>query len=151
MCTIDTRLRSFYFKIFHKAIALNDFLYKIKRKNSPNCSLCNKEEETMVHIFCDCEKVIPVWQDLLDIIGQKDVNLGNVTNFEKMFGICNDRFVTYLFLLFKYHIYTCKFNDNLPNFAIFRSFVKKQKEIEYMLAKKRNKLSLHFKKWRFGL
>ena len=42
-CTIDTKLRSFYFKIFHKAIALNDFPYKIKRKESPNCSLCDKK------------------------------------------------------------------------------------------------------------
>ena len=32
-CSIDTRLRSFYFKIFHKSIALNDFLFKIKRKD----------------------------------------------------------------------------------------------------------------------
>ena len=34
--TIVTKLRSFYFKIFHRAIALNDFLFKIKRKESPN-------------------------------------------------------------------------------------------------------------------
>ena len=31
MCSIDTRLCSFYFKTFHKAIALNAFLFKIKR------------------------------------------------------------------------------------------------------------------------
>ena len=30
-CSIDTRLRSLYFKIFHKAIAFNDFLFKINR------------------------------------------------------------------------------------------------------------------------
>ena len=42
-CTIDTRLRSFYFKIFHKTIALNTFLYKIKRKDSPNCAFCEKK------------------------------------------------------------------------------------------------------------
>ena len=28
-CTIDTKLRSFYFKIFHRAVALNYFLFKI--------------------------------------------------------------------------------------------------------------------------
>ena len=58
-CTIDSKLRSFYFKICHKAIALNDFLFKIKRKDSPNCSLCDKKEETMVHLFCECEKGYP--------------------------------------------------------------------------------------------
>ena len=28
-CTIETQLRSFYFKLFYRAIAFNDFLYKI--------------------------------------------------------------------------------------------------------------------------
>ena len=80
-CTIDTKLRSFYFKIFHRAIALNDFLFKIKRKESPNCTLCNKKEETMVHLFCDCEKVAPIWHDLLITISQKCNSIINVTNF----------------------------------------------------------------------
>ena len=54
-CTIDTRLRSFYFKLFHRAIAFNNFLFKINRKDSPNCSFCDKFPEASVHIFCDCE------------------------------------------------------------------------------------------------
>ena len=33
-CCIETKLRSFYFKIFHTAIAFNDFLFKINRKDS---------------------------------------------------------------------------------------------------------------------
>ena len=151
LCTIDTKLRSFYFKIFHKAIALNNFLYKIKRKDSPNCSFCNKENETMVHLFCECELVTPLWQDLLDIIIQRNKSAITVTNFEKLFGICNDRFISYLFLLLKYHIFICKFQDHLPNSAAFKSLVKKQKEIEYYLAKKKNKLTAHFKKWRFEI
>ena len=28
-CTISTRIRSFYYKLFHRAIGLNNFLYKI--------------------------------------------------------------------------------------------------------------------------
>ena len=149
--TIDTKLRSFYFKIFHRAIALNDFLFKIKRKESHNCTLCNKKEETMVHLFCDCEKVAPIWHDLLVTISQKCNSIIIVTNFEKLFGICCDKFVTFLFLLLKYHIYMCKFNNNVPNIILFKSFVKKQKEIEYLIAKKRNKLPAHFKKWRFNI
>ena len=149
--TIDTKLRSFYFKIFHRAIALNDFLFKIKRKESHNCTLCDKKEETMVHLFCDCEKVAPIWHDLLVTISQKCNSIIIVTNFEKLFGICCDKFVTFLFLLLKYHIYMCKFNNNVPNIILFKSFVKKQKEIEYLIAKKRNKLPAHFKKWRFNI
>ena len=52
-CCIDTRLRSFYFKVFHKAIAFNDFLFKINRKDSSLCDFCNKFPETITHIFCE--------------------------------------------------------------------------------------------------
>ena len=150
-CTIDTKFWSFYFKVFHKAIALNNFLHKIKRKDSPTCSLCGKQDETIVHLFCTCEKVVPLWHDLLTIILQKNnLNLV-VTNFEKLFGFCTDRYISYLFLLLKYHIYVCKFNNSTPNFLAFRSFVKKQKEIEYISAKKAHKLTAHFKKWRFEI
>ena len=121
VCTIDTKLRSFYFKIFHKAIAFNCFLFKIKRKESPNCSLCDKKEETMVHLFCECEKIAPVWQVLLTFISQNCDSIITVTNFEKHFGICSDKFVSYLFVLMKYHIYTCKFNIVFP--GQFRKFV----------------------------
>ena len=150
-CTIETKLRSFYFKLFHKAIALNDFLHKIKRKDSPNCTFCDKHEETVVHLFCDCEKVMPIWEFLLQILQQKyDANY-IFTHFYKLFGVPSDKFVTYLILLVKYYIYTCKYKNELPNVSVFKSFIKKQKEIEYYLAKKKNKLPIHFRKWRFEI
>ena len=148
-CTIDTKLRSFYFKIFHKTIALNTFLYKIRRKDSPNCVYCEKAEETMVHLFCDCEKIVPIWRYVSNII-EKHINF-NLSNFEKMFGVISDKFVTYLVLAVKYYIYVCKFKSDSPNVDHFKTFIRKQKETEYYLAKKRNKLTLHFKKWRFDL
>ena len=105
----------------------------------------------MVKMYAKWPKITPIWHDLLTIISQNfDSNI-TVTNLEKLFGICTDKFVSYLFLLLKYHIYTCKFTNKLPNSAMFKSFVKKQKELECLLAKKRNKLSIHFFKWRFDV
>ena len=150
-CTLDTKLRSFYFKLFHKSIALNNFLFKIKRKDSPKCSFCGEKDETFIHLFCECDKVNPVWNDLIIAISQQLNSNISITNFEKLFGILGDKFISYLFLLLKYHIYCCKFSNKLPNFVLFKSFVKKQKEIEYFSAKKRGKLSCHFKKWRFDI
>ena len=31
-CTIETQLRSFYFKVFHNAIGINDFLFQMKKR-----------------------------------------------------------------------------------------------------------------------
>ena len=55
-CTIETQLRAFYFKLFHKAICTNKFLNKIGRSDSPFCYFCNKNDETLVHLFCECER-----------------------------------------------------------------------------------------------
>ena len=49
-CSISSQLRSFL-KFFHDAIAFNDFLFKINRKNSPNCAFCDKVPETVSHVF----------------------------------------------------------------------------------------------------
>ena len=60
-CSISTRIRSFYFKLLHKAIALNNFLFTIKQKDSPNCSFCDNEPETYLHLFIECQTVKPIW------------------------------------------------------------------------------------------
>ena len=51
--------------------ALNAFLYNIKRQDSPNCIFCNKEGEILVNLFCECEKVTPLWNELLTLIHLK--------------------------------------------------------------------------------
>ena len=148
-CTIDTRLRSLYFKIFHNAIALNNFLFKIKRKDTPNCSFCDKKPETMVHLFCNCDIVIPMWQDLLLIIRSKYKSDVVLNDFKKMFGVPSDTFLSFLFLSLKSYIHTCKFRNITPTSAAFKIYMRTQKETEYYIAKKRGKLQFHFKKWSF--
>lgn len=146
-CTIESRFRSFYFKIFHKAIGFKDFLYKIKRVDSPNCSFCNKVPETLIHIFCDCEVVVPLWKEILTILRSKyDPNL-SFSKFEKIFGIDKDSLVTFIILCTKYYIYRCKFQDKRPSVTALKAFIKMQRETEYHIAKKKGKLSLHYKKW----
>ena len=40
-------------------------------------------------------------------------------------------------------------NHSLPNFASFKSYISRQKEVKKKLAKKRNKKPVHFKNWHF--
>ena len=150
-CTINTRIRSFYFKLFHKAIALNNFLYKIKRRDSPNCSFCKNAPENYMHLFVDCHVVQPIWEETLKIINQKTKKNMVVSMFEKMFGLAQDKFLTYLFLLLKYYIYICKFQSKMPNLQGFKAYTKIHKDVEYRIAKKNNKLTSHYHKWKFDL
>ena len=67
-----------------------------------------------------------------------------------MFGFPSE-ILTFLFLLLKYFIYSCKFKGIMPAYIAFKSFVKTQKETEYFLAKKRNKPPIHLKIWKLDV
>ena len=92
-CTIETQLRSFYFKLFHRAICTNQFLHKIGRFDSPNYSFCKKFPETLLHLFCQCEKVSPLWDDLCFFINSISEESFTFSVFEKNVW-CNGYFRT---------------------------------------------------------
>ena len=52
--TIETSLRSFQYKILNNILYLNEKLFKFKIADSPLCSLCKTENESMLHLFCEC-------------------------------------------------------------------------------------------------
>ena len=150
-CTIETQLRSFYFKIFHRAIAFNDFLFKIGRKDSPLCSMCHKDPETIIHVFCECDIVKPIWVALQNLINAKLHSDYDFNHFDYIFGISSDTFLTFLFLCCKFYIHRCKFQNVNPNFSAFKSFLLVKCNLEYEIARKKGKLSQHFKKWSIDL
>ena len=49
---------------------------------------------------------------------QKEINkIINASKFDKIFGYLEDKFLTYIFLILKYYIYICKFqNRKSPHF-----------------------------------
>ncbi len=86
-CSIETKLRSFYFKFFHRAICTNKFLHKIGRADSPNCYFCKKFPETLFHLFCQCEKITPSWDELIFLINNISGESFDFSDFDKMFGV----------------------------------------------------------------
>ena len=51
-----TKLRWFQTCINHKILATNKFLYQIKTVDSPNCSFCSTNEESIEHLFLKYSK-----------------------------------------------------------------------------------------------
>ncbi len=68
---------------------------------------------------------------------------------KKIFGFSDDKYLTFLFLCVKYFLYLGKFKCKRPSFVGFKPHLNIIRESEYIIAKKKGKLSLHFKKWRF--
>ena len=62
LATIETNLRSFWYKIVNNVLFLNKKLYTFGITNTALCSFCNVVEETPMHIFFDCVKVKCLWE-----------------------------------------------------------------------------------------
>jgi hypothetical protein len=154
-CTIETKLRAFYFKFFHMAKCTNKFLHKIGRADSPNCYFCNESPETILHLFCDCKKIAPLWDELCFFINNVTGESFVFSKFDKMFGLSDisehDMCITFLFLCLKFYIHRCKFQQTDPCFNAFLNLAKLKQKLEYNIAEGKGKLTQHFKKWTINL
>ena len=63
-CLKDPTLLWFQYRILHRIITTNTFLYKIKYIESNICELCHSQPETLEHLFFDCPKVLDVWKGI---------------------------------------------------------------------------------------
>ena len=63
--TLDTELREFRYIILNRILYTNKMLFKFIRKvDSLLCDFCEKELETIEHLFFHCRKVCAFWDDL---------------------------------------------------------------------------------------
>ena len=135
--------------------SLRQFLHRIGRSDSPNCYFCNNLPETILHLFCECEKVSPLWDELCFLINNISVESFTFSNFEKMFGVTDlsehDNCINFLFLCLKFYLHRCKFQQTNPNFVAFLNLVKIKRNTEHKIAESKGKLRQHFKKWTLNL
>ena len=85
VCTIEMKLQSFQFSINHFYYFSNDKLHRIGKSQTPNCSFCKTEVETISHLFLDCTKIQCLWNFFNHILTQLDL-YENVTNIIKLMG-----------------------------------------------------------------
>ena len=114
-------LRLFQYKLLYRLLPTGHFLYLRKLVDSPRCALCNHADETILHRFWDCPKI----QDyLLDVQNWICTNFTrcNLVIFTRDLIILGseqntitDIFLDLFILIGKYHIFTKKFQGNVPH------------------------------------
>ena len=110
-CAIDTRTRAFH-------------LYKMEAVESPLCSLCQKENETLEHLFVDSTFSKKLWTDIKQSLNPH-LALPNLNANNCIFSfIDNDSFSVvenHILLLYKRYIYDCRLNKRSTNFLGFKN------------------------------
>jgi hypothetical protein len=107
--TADTKLRWFQYRLLHRILATNSFLFKIKRADSALCTFCSLQDETLIHIFCECIETKRFWHQLnLRIINETNIVL-DMDMEQIIFGFLDSKDKRNLiFILAKFYIYRCR-------------------------------------------
>ena len=108
--TINSYQRNFQYKILHNILYLHKTLYIFGKIDSPLCSICHSNDETVAHLFCECVRVSQLWSQLR-IFFSTDVNLPLLTPQTNIFGFlaeadkCIFKIMNHLLSIFKLCIY----------------------------------------------
>ena len=122
-------------------------LFRFKKVDSPLCSYCNEEEETLLHLFHSCLKTKQLWDKLRQYFSQV-IDIPHSTPQSSILEIFDNNqhseLINHLLLIFKFYVYSARNTKQLSSDNL-KIKIKRIEEIEKELTSS-NKLKL-LKKW----
>ena len=149
--TIDTSTRIFQYKIVNNILYLNNRLYKITITESPLCSLCGNDTETILHLFVHCSITQNLWMQMQNWLS----NILDIPELTSKIAIpgkhpcqgATDVLISHIILMFKKFLYTHRKSTTQVAFVALKYNIAYTQKIEQTIARKNGKLTLQFKKW----
>ena len=137
----DVNMKMFQFKILHRILATNKKLKQFRIIDSDLCDFCGLETESIIHIFCECEVTTPIWQHISKWLERSGIRLGYLTHSQIVFGDKNwDAVVNRIIIVTKRVIFYNKRTKSIPSLIQVLRTLKKQFEVEKLIATTNNKL-----------
>ena len=128
-CTRDSYIQWLQTRISHRILPTNNLLYKMKLVDSKLCSFCECCEETLVHLFWDCNKIQPVLKHIIETVNTVDSNIV-INSLCVLLGSGNNNFkLDILFLEYKKIVFLCKRKKVVPTISLFNNSLKLAWEI----------------------
>ena len=126
--TVETKLREFQYKILNDIVYTNDKLFRFKMIESPLCTFCQKEDESLEHLLFHCTIPKNLWLAFSSWVSKQNISMETLTLINILFGEFNDNedfaSLNHLILVAKYFIYKCKLNKTKPTLRVFFETIK---------------------------
>ena len=149
--TIETKIREFQYKILNNIVFTNEKMFKFKMTDSPLCSFCKREVESLEHLLYYCDVTKTFWEAFCSWLGEFKINSHPFTITEILFGVFDVEddwiILNHLILIAKYYIYTCKLKKVNPSLQVCKAKIRAVYQVEKKIATRRNKLTKHYGKW----
>ena len=144
---------SFQYRLLQRGLITNVQLYKWNISNSDRCYYCNIEKETIVHLFCECERVQCFWGEVEREILCKFADVESL-----QLNVCNiiantivkdsiSHVGNFICLIAKHYIYSQKCLKKELCIKNFKAVVSKIRNIEKYIAIKNQCITKYSHKW----
>ena len=145
-CCRNTYLKCFQYKLLHRIIPTNTFLYKIHISDTRKCTFCTIYDETIEHLLYECVFVQTFWENFCHYLSPVFTNVCIDKKTVFLGSMEDTNLLNLLFIIAKQYIYKCKLNNVLPTLEGLKCKVKNYMLLDFYSAEKDN---LKFKAERF--
>ena len=118
--TKDTSIQWMQYRLLHRILPVKYYLKKISVLPSDSCTFCDKEVETIQHVFIGCENVSSIWSSLsMHIYNTTSQRIGfNVVNIllGELPSSKGNKIINLIILYTKQYKFSCLKRANCPTF-----------------------------------
>ncbi len=139
------------YKILNRILGVREYLNKVKIINNPQCTLCNAHTQTLLHLFCKCEPIIELWNNVQMWINTRlglNVPLDDLTIV--MGYLIRDEIqkpLNTLILSVKAYIFWCSRFNRIPNIYTLQIRAKRNFDDQFAISKIHQKEEQFIRIW----
>ena len=145
------KLRSFQYRLLQRGLVTNILLSKWNMRNSDNCSFCDLEQETVIHLFFSCVRVRELWIEIVEYVENRfneKVNFNLTNTILDQWNPARGSIANLVCLASKQYIYAQKCLGQQLNFVDWKVKINAYENLEKYVAVKNGHLFKHNKKWK---
>ena len=124
----------------------------MKIADSPLCTFCKTAQESLEHLFCSCDFSIAFWKSVVLWVRSLHINIVSLNDDDIIFGLTqkmpHSLLLNLIIIAGKQIIYQNRLKNSLPLLSHLKARLKYIESIERAIAKKKNRLEIHERKWK---
>ena len=152
--SIDSYSRIFQYKVLNNILFLNNSLFKMGKVDSPLCSYCREDNETIAHLFLDCHVSKSIWLYLTNFFGPR-LTIPTLDLQSAVLGFLdsseNNLILNNILLMYKITLYRNRGKNIITAQHVLKNLQNREKIEKSIALNKYNKIDYHNNKWNLFL